>query len=374
MSIVTALFLLAVTIQMGYALYFFGHIFRDFSTEKVSKEQYRAVSVIICARNEAANLRQNLPSILSQRYEKEAGKTMYEVVVVDDASEDGTAKLLEELSAQHPNLKVVTILPGMERDVPGKKYAVARGVAAAANELLLMTDADCRPASAAWLHEMVKPLLTGKQLVAGIGKFYPSGGVLNAFIRWETMHTFLQYTTYTAAGRPYMAVGRNLACTKQAFMEASKSDVWAKLPSGDDDLLMSKAADEVNTALVATPGAFTVSDAKDNWRDWIHQKQRHLSTGKYYKPSIIVLLGIYASSHALMWLAFLMLLVTANWSLALGCMTLRMLVFWATWAEATRKMEERGFFKYFLLFDIGWMIYNFAFSPYILFKDKQTWK
>jgi glycosyltransferase involved in cell wall biosynthesis len=358
---------------MGYVLYFFGHIFQK-PVPIPQNLPVKPVSVIICAKNEAANLRQNLPLILSQRYANEAGISMYEVIVVNDASEDDTEKLLYELSAQYEHLRIVNIPANKERDLPGKKFALGQGVSQSAYDLLLMTDADCVPTSELWLAKMVAPLLDGKQLVVGIGKYLPGNNILNAFIRWETLHTFLQYNTYGLVYRPYMAVGRNLACAKAAFLKAREQDKWGKLPSGDDDLLMRANADRDNTAFVTDPQAFTLSPAKENWNDWIKQKQRHLSVGKYYKPGIKAFLSVYASAHALAWLMFISLLFTANWKLAIVIMLLRSFVYWLIWAEAGKKLRETGLGIFFPLFDIGWMIYNFAFSPYIIFKNKQSWK
>lgn len=372
-TILTCLFLLAITIQLGYVLYFFGYIFQNHKVSS-SRDPVQPVSVIICAHNEAVNLRRNLPLILSQRYENEAGKCMYEVIVVNDASSDNTAEVLNILGRNSENLKIVTVLPDEPRNLPGKKFAQCRGVAAAAYDLLLMTDADCIPASNEWLAMMTAPLLEGKELVTGVGKYLPGRGMLNAFIRWETMHTFLQYSSYANVNEPYMAVGRNLACTKAAYLRASRSDAWDKLPSGDDDLLVTANAKPGNTALVHKAGAFTLSAAKDSWQDWINQKQRHLSVGKYYKPAAKAILAIHASAHALVWLCFLGLLFTPNWPLALGCMGVRSAVYWMVWAAAAGKLRERGLILWFPLFDIGWMVYNFAFSPYIIFKSKQTWK
>ena len=97
------------------------------------------ISVIISARNEAQNLRENLPSILTQKYPK------FEVVVVNDCSSDSSDLVLEEFKAKYPNLKVVTITEHV-RFKTGKKFALTLGIKAAANEHLLFTDADCQPA------------------------------------------------------------------------------------------------------------------------------------------------------------------------------------------------------------------------------------
>src|SRR5690606_3705047 len=116
----------------------------------------------------------------------------------------------------------------------------------------------------------------GKEIAIGYGQYKTEPGLLNSFIRWETVHTFLQYTTYARAGRPYMAVGRNMACTRAAYLKAQASPEWGKLPSGDDDLLVRAAGGKENVAVVANRGAFTITEARKDWSSWIGQKQRHL--------------------------------------------------------------------------------------------------
>src|SRR5690606_5721565 len=150
-------------------------------------------------------------------------KPLFEVVVVNDASEDGSSKVLEEFSKKYPHLKIVSISKEEPRLFKGKKFALSKGVENAENSWLLLTDADCLPASPDWISRMVQPLLEGKELVAGFGAIRFQKGFLNAFVRWETMHSFLQYSTYAHAGKPYMAVGRNMACIKAVFLKAKES-------------------------------------------------------------------------------------------------------------------------------------------------------
>jgi cellulose synthase/poly-beta-1,6-N-acetylglucosamine synthase-like glycosyltransferase len=365
---------LGITIQLAYVLCVFAGIFSiKSSSQPVNQSTSQPVSTIICAKNEATNLRQNLPSILAQRYMNESGKPMYEVIVVNDASVDDTERVLYELLKQYDNLRVVTIAADTDRNLPGKKYALSKGVEAAANNILLLTDADCRPSSPNWIYYMVQPLLQGKVIAAGVGKYEQKHGLLNAFIRWETMNSFLQYASYTTAGMPYMAVGRNLACTKDALLKAQQSEAWAKLPSGDDDLLVNAVANKENIAIVAHPAAHTLSPAKPTWADWVKQKQRHVSTSKYYKAKVVLSLGIYASAHALVWLLLLPLLFVWDWQIVLGVMACRTLIYLLLWTMTAQQMEEKFTLRQYLLFDIGWMVYNFAFSPYIIWKNKQQW-
>lgn len=372
-TVLSCFFLLSVTIQIGYALYFFVHVF-SLKNRKSVVEDRKPVSVIICAKNEAENLRRNLPAILTQRYSNEAGKQMYEVIVVNDGSTDDTEKVLYDLGQQYSHLWSVVVSADAVRDLPGKKYPLSKAIPHASYEMLVLTDADCKPESEHWLEKMVEPLSKGKKIVAGYGKYRTNKGLLNAFIRWETMHTFLQYSSYALAGKPYMAVGRNLACTKNAFLRAEKSEAWDKLPSGDDDLLVRAIASDHNMAIVADEMAFTISEAKQHFKEWVGQKERHVSTAKYYRPNIIALLSVYASSHALMWLSFFVLVFAGDIQMVFIAMLSRCFIYWFIWAKLSQKLDEKKLGIWFPLFDIGWMVYNFALSPYIIWKNKQQWK
>lgn len=326
------------------------------------------LSIIVCAHNEAANLAQHLPGILQQSLPH------YEVIVVNDASDDDSDNILQALGAQYSHLRVVNIDKEEERLLPGKKFALSRALSAAQYEHLLLCDADCSPASQDWARLMSRALQGTTDIVAGYGAYKPRPGWLNVFIRWETMHTFLQYSSYAKRGLPYMAVGRNLACKKSVLLQAQADPLWAMMPSGDDDLLIRLMGNKNNVAIVADPSAFTISEAKTSFGAWVLQKQRHVSTGKIYKKHIQFLLATYAAAHGLMWLLWLVLWAAGFGYLVSSLMMLRCLLVWSLWAIQSESLKEQRLMIYLPLCDIGWAIYHLILSPYIFFKTKKQWK
>ncbi len=332
----------------------------------------QCVSIVICAKNEAENLKKNLPIILNQDYSRN-GSLMYEVVVVNDCSTDNTHNVLTELKKQYPHLREIIITPDTPRTVVGKKFALSEGIKQIANNWILLTDADCHPATTNWLACMAQPLSKGKEIVAGYAGHTAMPGLLNKFIRWETTHTFLQLSTYAMIGKPYLAIGRNLACTKVVCERAYQSPLWNIGPTGDDDLLVSVSSTATNTALVINPDAFTYSIPRDTFSGWRKQKQRHTSDGKNYKPEIKTLLAIYGISQAAVWVYFIYLLFTPFCNIAAILLLIRCVVYWLLWAATAKRLKEKNIISLLPLFDIGWMLYNFAFLPYILQKNKQHW-
>lgn len=326
------------------------------------------LSVIICAHNEAKNLNKNLPLILNQSYAD------FEVIVVNDASDDNSAEILQELSAQYAHLVVVTISKTEERLLPGKKFALSKGIETAKNEHLLLCDADCAPVSKNWASLMNKCLHPPVEIVAGYGAYTRTSYWLNTFIRWETVHTFLQYSSYTKTRMPYMAVGRNLACTRSVLMAVQSSPVWASMPSGDDDLLILLGAKKNNVVVISEPESFTLSEAKSNFGDWLTQKQRHMSTGKLYQPHIQFLLSLYGFSHGLMWLLALILCTAGMAYLISSMLILRCMLVWCLWAITADNLKEKKLIIWLPFCDIAWAIYNLILSPYIFYKTKKQWK
>jgi len=107
------------------------------------------VSVIICAKDEADNLRRYLPFILQQDYPD------FEVIVVNDGSTDETETLLNNLCVEYQNLRT-TFVPVGARNLSTKKLGLTLGIKAAKNDLLLFTDADCMPEDNMWVSRMTR--------------------------------------------------------------------------------------------------------------------------------------------------------------------------------------------------------------------------
>ncbi len=76
--------------------------------------------------------------------------------------------------------------------------------------------------------------------------------------------------------------------------------------------------------------------------------------------------------HALSWILFVAMLAV-DWQIAIGVMAARCIVYWLLWDATAMMLKEKRTFWWYLVADIGWLIYNFAFSPYILWKNKQRW-
>ena len=342
--------------------------------EEPASAQQLGVTVLICARNEAPNLRRYLPAVLGQ-----ISPVPFEVLIVDDASSDDTPHVLAFFQKQHPHLRVLRL---SAKNFPGKKHALTQGVAAAKYDTLLLTDADCQPRSAHWLAAMSAPLRENLaiEIVLGYAPCGLSGSIvasapwLDRWIRFETAHTASTYLAFARMGLPYMGVGRNLAWRRRAFERVGGFAAHQHVLSGDDDLLVQAISTRRNTAMCLDPQAFVFSEGKKTWRTWYAQKHRHMSAGALYQPIHRLLLGALALTHSGHYAA-LLVLTFSDWALwAWALWTLRIIVVRWGWLRASRRLQESGLMLYLPVLDAMMGVYFGVSGLMLLFAKKQTLK
>ncbi len=354
-------------IQVCYYLFFFCRL-AFYKSQIKNISQTHPVSVIICARDEAANIAKNLPGALIQQY-----RTTHEVIVVNDNSFDESKYILEEYQRTYKQLQLVE-LKQEARFIPGKKFPLSVGIKTAKHEIVLLTDADCVPASEFWIEKMQQGFTNGIEIILGHGAFHKKKGFFNKLVRWENFHTALQYLSYARAGLTYMGVGRNLSYKKTVFFRHKGFSSHNHVPGGDDDLFINKAATKKNTAIVIDKDAFTLSEPPKTWKQWIQQKNRHYTTSKYYKWIHKFLLGLYAFSHFIFYPLFIASIIFYGWQQALIVFGIRFIIQGIILYKVMKKLNEKDLFPLYLLFDIWMFFYYLIFSTSLFKKTKNKWK
>lgn len=360
------LFIAVTAIQLFYYLYFFARV-AFFKPKKKSQSQQHPVSVIICARDEDENLARNLPGVLVQQY-----GSSHEVVVVNDNSVDDSKYILQELKKTFKSLNIVELTQEAKL-ISGKKYPLSIGIREAEHEVLLLTDADCVPASEHWIEKMQDGYDGGIEIVLGYGAYHRKKGLLNKLIRFETFHTALQYLSYALAGMPYMGVGRNLSYRKDLFLRNKGFSSINHIPSGDDDLFVNKVATKENTGVVIDPEAITRSIPKTTWRSWLNQKSRHYTTAKYYKPKHKFFLGLYFSTQFIYYPLLAATILFYDWRYALGLFGLRLFVQAFILWKSMKKMGEKDLWPWFIFLDMWMFFYYIIFFPALWRKPQNKW-
>jgi glycosyltransferase involved in cell wall biosynthesis len=326
------------------------------------------VSVIVCAHDEEDNLKALVPVLLGQDHPD------FEIIIVDDRSNDGTHEYLLEASKRYSRLRVVQVSQTPSH-ISGKKYALTLGIKAAKNEWVVLTDADCRPDSRSWLRAISQLFSSDKQIAIGYSPYNIEPGLLNSFIRFETVLTMVQYIGMALAGRPYMGVGRNLAYRKSLFLENKGFNNHLKVTGGDDDLFVNSHASSTNVAVAIGPETLVHSAPKKTWKEMFNQKVRHLSVGRRYRPGDKLLLGLFSLTWIFSWFS----LVAMPWlgwlALILGGVFLVrwMLLIWLMSTACRKVGEPVGLWKVPFL-DLIYTFYYLVAGPVALVSKKVKWK
>ena len=348
----TITLLVIIGVAFIHQIYFYLRYLRlggKVTSQTDSDVQLPAVSVIVCAHNEYDNLQDYLSILLEQDY------PCYEVIVVDDSSEDGSDLLLERWSRQYGNL-YHTFVPRGARVLSNKKLALTIGIKAAHHGYLLLTDADCRPESKHWIREMMKGFSNEQtELVLGFSPYFEKKGLLNHIIGYDTLFNGLQYMGMARAGKPYMGVGRNLAYKRETFFSVGGFKGLLGNRAGDDDLFVNRIANAANTVVVNNPNSIVWSVPKTTWREWFHQKRRHLSVSPQYRTKSKIQLTLEPLSRGIFYASLLISAIVGNIeliSIALALFLLRLLVQLIIINVSARRLNMRGYSLGLIAYDI----------------------
>lgn len=367
-QIVFSIFLATSIIQLIY----YWAVFSRFAFYKSNKKEISEkppVSVVISARNEYHNLLKNLEPILNQDYPN------FEVVVVNHASTDETQYYLEELKGRYPHLATVQINQELNA-FTGKKFPLSIGIKSAKNDILILTDADCKPSSSKWLEKMASAYSDeSTEVVLAYGPYKKTKGLINLLVRYDTFVVAMQYFSYALAGIPYMGVGRNLSYRKELFLKNKGFISHYNIPSGDDDLFINSVANKRNCKIEVAPESFMFSDAKSSFAAWFNQKIRHLSTGTAYKFKFKVLLGLFSFSQIFFFTSFIILAVNLQLpEIVLPVFFVRLFSQFIVNKKITHKLQEGSLYLISPILEIIYIIIIPIFTLISMTRKTTSWK
>ncbi|QQS37359.1 MAG: glycosyltransferase [Ignavibacteriales bacterium] len=320
------------------------------------------VSIVVAAKNEQDNIARLLESIKNCKYPYEN----FEIIIVDDRSQDDTTEIINSLKGNHSNLKVVT---AKDKPYPGKKGALALGIQYSKYDFILITDADC-VVSEKWIETFANKFLSGFDFVFGAApltnnldelnyfsekndnsrqRFLSRGLLRNDslkshiqddchFDQREKSHSFIEskssnasqltkqgnfiskissfenlrssILTFTAAklGMPYSAAARSFGFKKSSFEKVKGYANTTETLSGDDDLLLREAVKaKMKIDCIIEPDAFVYSETKKTFREYLFQKSRHTKTSLHYLFKSQLVLGLWHIANLLLMLSLFLI-------------------------------------------------------------------
>lgn len=356
---------ISFVIQMFYFFYFYLRVLKNKKQKNKNYKEY-PISIIISAKNEAHNILKFLPKILNQDY------NTFEVIVINDASEDNTLQVLNNFSEQYTNLSIINIKKSSS--AKGKKNALQKGIESSKYKYLLFTDADCYPTSNQWAKQIMLAFNKNTEIVLGFGGYENRKGFLNRLINFDTIFIALKYMSFAKAGFPYMGVGRNLAYKKSTFIKNNGFNSHKHILSGDDDLFIKEVANKNNTEIVISNNSKTKSIPNKTWKTFIAQKRRHLTTGVKYKVIHKFLLGTEVFSQLIFYISTILSLATQ--SAVYESITLyfiRLIILSILIYFFSKKINEKNNIIFIPIFEVLIPIINLFTAISNLFIKRRVW-
>lgn len=291
-----------LTVVFGIAMLWFAVGIARLTKKRVANHsKWPTVSVVMPARNEAGILPWTISSLMKQDYPGN-----WELIVVDDRSEDETPAVLAKLCAQYGNLRAIRVVK--EPETSPKKAALAIGISATESDIVFTTDADCQYHSG-WIRSMVSYLTDDVGVVAGLTIFdLPNYKSVPVWQKVQWLDFFVQnFLAAGALGWNHAAScnGSNLCFRRQVYDEIAGYGESAAIVSGDDVLFAQRVASMTSWRMAFSTATESIvrSVPVQSLSELIHQRLRWASKGLKYRGSMLVFLFlVYTYYSALIFL------------------------------------------------------------------------
>ena len=240
------------------------------------------ISLIVAARNEEQNIKHLLDALVQQSYPE----IFFEVIVIDDASDDQTAEIIQSYCSKHRHFKSIWF-----KTHKGKKTAVDFAVKNAKGSLIVQTDADCIPHKD-WLQTIAFYYQQehSQMIIAPVLMKY--GNFFEAMQALDFLALMASGMATAGFGKPIMNNAANMAFEKQAYLNLSNPNN-KKTNSGDDVfLLLNLKKEQKRIKVLKSRKAIVYTNAQKTFKDLIRQRMRWTSKSKYYRDKDIIFTAI----------------------------------------------------------------------------------
>jgi cellulose synthase/poly-beta-1,6-N-acetylglucosamine synthase-like glycosyltransferase len=272
------------------------------SQTAVKLVSFPEISVLVAARNEEEKLEKLLEKLRDQRYPIDA----FEVIIIDDHSEDHSLALVRRFIQQHRlgNFRVISAVG------EGKKAALREGMNQAVGKYIAVTDADCL-VSEGWLRSLARALKQpGTRMLLGPVLLHPAKNIFEKIQSLEFMSLIGSTGGAAALQLPVMSNGANMVFEKKAALEVEKFRNDSSLQSGDDVFLMEAIRKHYGSEairFVKDESAIVTTAPCPDIKCFIKQRMRWVSKNKHYRSVIIILPALIVFSYNFMLFSLMVL-------------------------------------------------------------------
>ncbi len=358
--IILIIFLICLIIQLFYHWGVFSKVaFYKKNARPKLDEELEPVSVVLCARDAYEYLVELIPTLLKQDYPD------FEIVVVNDCSDDETEEYLKDLERKEPKVKPVQLKQHLNF-FNGKKFPLSMGIKSAKNDLIVFTDCNCMPVNDQWLRSVVNCYNKRTEIVIGYSPYVQKKSTLNRIMRFDALQNGLLFLSAALNHHPYMGVGKNLSYRKELFYRNNGFISHYTTTVGEDDLFICQVATKKNTEVLIDAENAILTTPTNSFKLWMRQKSSRYSTVSKYNTRARLSLSLFYISQFLFYASFIALLcltpafcITNGSALYIPILAFLFLLRFGTqlfiYSKASKRLGEKGLLP-------GLLIYDFIFA------------
>lgn len=240
--------ILLVALAAWYAISIIVLLIGLFRIRCPVNDRLNFLTVVIAAHNEEKDIADCLKAIAAQNYPP----NLYEVIIADDRSTDGTTDIIEAFCRDHYNFYSIRI-DSKENEVIPKKTALIKALKMARGDIIVSTDGDCIQ-SEGWLSSINGCFAENVGMVIGHTS-YPKPGNL-----WAGIDA-IDYLSHRAMGAAFVGAGSAYTCTASNF--AYRKDIFKSVEEEFSQLKVRPAEDNYLLNFVHTRTSYSFAVATD---------------------------------------------------------------------------------------------------------------
>jgi cellulose synthase/poly-beta-1,6-N-acetylglucosamine synthase-like glycosyltransferase len=339
--------------------------FRVSEKLKYNNDYLPYVSVIIAARNEEENIGKCINSLKNLSYSPE----LLEIIIVNDRSNDKTREIILQSIKGYKNFKLIDSSENISKFFPGKANAVDCGIKESRGEIIMMTDADCSvPVN--WIQETIKYFNDETGMVCGFTRINDENGLSARVQSLDWLYLLSTAIGSSGFNRTLACIGNNLSFRKTVYDETGGYEKIKYSVTEDLALMRTIRNTGYKIKFPVNPLSVVITDECKTFYELYSQKKRWFRGG-----TGIGLFGYFVgilmySVNTIMLTGFLFLPLYLYISFILIKFLSDILIIFRTY----NKLHYRGLYKYFIFFEIYFMIYGLLLPFTFLTGYKVNWK
>lgn len=320
--IVWAVVLLAFSVQLFNLLGIKAGVLRTLSNKadaSPASSIQPPVSVLVYTRDQAGLLETMLPALLTQAYPN------YQIIVVNDASEDETEDVLKRLAVDYPQLYHTFVPKGIQQ-VSSQLMALTLAIKAASFEQLLFTRPDALPVSPYWIAEMMAEHSEASGLVLGYANVPNGLSLRDSTLLYDGLIEAVKVLGWAKRGAPYRAFPANVGFSKSLFFNNKGYASLLNGSGGVDDVYIQMLSKQTHTRIVAQANARIVWQGDSLWQLWRTKKGQQWKALSRYPFRNRLKLSLDPISQLFLYAALLLVFLLNRTSLMSGQVAVALLV------------------------------------------------